>query len=565
MADENTEQVYYPSAKVRLFVRFDEFAAHDVPKPPKKIQPLRSSKAKDPGALTVQNVDGKLALAPSGPTGTKTNGPQAQTSSSDGRTFVFNVIPIHVSVTHNGTRTASQATIDLRFADLPFDPRLVRSCGVEVYIGTVTEDEFFRGSNGGETRDGSELLSTVPDNFTDDSGRQRSTLRFQGWADEWRVEMSEDDEPMTRLECTDNTRLLINDQAPAKLGIDEKTPIDQAIADYLSNFPQYAGLSVEYRPIGADVPVLSSVLGKTAFAPKLGPAAGSKMTVWDYLTDVCGALGHVVRFEHSTIVIQRARTLYGGKFSGRPDDPFAGRTLSDGTALEARVLVYGRNVESLTLGRKLTKFAPQNIEVRSYSTKNKKTIVARFPSKGDRQKSAPPGDQTDEKWLVLTVTGIEDEKTLRIIAQNAYEQVGRNELTGQVVTRNLGTLGGGNMDPDALDILPGDTVEIVVDRNANSTVAQFQKAIDEGRSFLEQLGYGSDIAQAYEEAAQNIGFPTFYRVRRVALDFNSESDGITITIEVCNYIEARADKELPSGEEGSQPTKAAPKPASKKI
>lgn len=559
MPREYPDQTYYVGAKCRLIVRFDDFGASDVPEPPKKIPQLRKGKGEP--ELEIVERDGLLVLTAKG-AGTPSKSPtSAQGSSSDGRTHVIEaVIPIRMSVSRNGIRTADTASMEFRFGDLPFDPRVVRACAVEGYLGTFTVEEYQRGIVGEGT-----TLNVIPDTFLDDAGNQRSNLRFQGWVDEWETEFPEEGEPIVRLECTDNTRLLIEQDAPPKLVVAADVPIDRAVAEYLANFPQFRGIAVEYRPAGEEIPTLKDALSTTAFKAKTGPAPGgggsSKLTVWDYITDVIGTLGHTVRFDGvlvsggetiPTVIIQRARTLYGEAFTGRPGDAFTGRILPSGRKVLNRLFVYGRNILEMRFRRKFARVASINIEVRCYHSSRKKTLVARYPLKGDRQRKLLPGDQADEKWMVIRVRGVKDEKTLRIIAQNLYESIARNELECSFSTKNLGSFGGGNLDPDALDCLPGDTIEVEVNRETdawNTVVGIEEQVATRAQDFLTELGYSAELAKAYAEAVSNIGFPTSFRVRTLVLDWDSEAEGITLDFETINFLEVRADKSLPEGEE----------------
>ncbi len=539
-------QIYYPRARVRFTLRFDDFGkAHP---PPKKPTTLRSGKgaSDDKSKLNVVQRDGKLVLVTPLENPSSVGNPQGQSSSSDGFTHAIDgLIPIRATLSRNGIRTADTLTLEMRFIDFPFDPRAVRAVAVEFFLGTIDQETFARAPK-----------TELPETFIDASGRPRTNLRFQGWVDEIRTAFPDMSAATVSLECTDNTRLIIDQDAPPKLTIAPESPIDRGVADYLSNFPQFRGLSVEYRPAGETPPIPKEALTKTSYTPKLGPAAGggaSKQTVWDYVTDVVGSLGHTVRMDGTTIVVQRARTLYSAKFTGRPDDPFIGRTLEGGRRIENRLFVYGRNIQELEFVRKLSKFAPMNVEIRSYVGKLKRTLVVRFPVEPKDRNARPlPGEQSDQKWQVFRVSGVEDEKTLRIFAQGAYEALGRQELGVNFVTRNLASFGGGNPDPDALDLQAGDTVEVEFDRTNKkfNTIAGVEDAIaTNARSYLEKLGYSAGLSGAYEKAMRDIGFPTTFRVKSATIDWDAVGKGVTIDLETINYLEVRADKELPAGEE----------------
>ena len=162
--------------------------------------------------------------------------------------------------------------------------------------------------------------------------------------------------------------------------------------------------------------MLGQALAGTAFQPQLGPApakgggATQKLSAWDYLTDVCGALGHNVRVEGTVVVIEQVQTLLSGTAARRSDDPFQG-AIVDGVPFQYRRFLLGRNVQKLQVSRNFSKHAPTNVEVRCYSTRRKKDLVVRFPDPTSARKNlqarALPGDgTTDQKWMVWKVRGI---------------------------------------------------------------------------------------------------------------------------------------------------------------
>jgi hypothetical protein len=570
MALEYPPQDYYPSAKVRLIVRFDEFGQTTrlKPAPPKITKNLNG--VKDDRTPLVVSTDsdapaGVKRLLLSAANGPGVGAGTDQTKSSDGLTHELGgIIPRSAQWAQNGIRTADTLKCEIKYVDCPIDPRTVRSCAIEYILGCVRAEEYADGIAGKSrpVAKGSpqvESMSLVPDTWTDDNGVQRTNVRFQGWVDKWTIDWGDSGEPVIQLECRDNTSLVIGVEAPPKLVVSAKKPIDEAFATYLSHFPAFQGLSIEYRPSGDAVPVLQDVLSKTAFRPQLGPSpaqgAGSdKHSVWDYLTDLAGSIGHTLRIEGTTIIIQRARSLMSNAATFRQDDPFRGRTLPSGAQFNYRRFIYGRNVLKMQTSRNFAKSVPTNIEVRSYSTAQKTVLVGRFPLPPDRQAYAIPGDAgTDQKWLVVRVAGIEDPKTLRVVAQNIYESIGRNELNVEITTRNLASFGGGNTDPDILDAKPGDSVELLVTRDDDevNTLTRIENALiaqQRNADFMQQLGFSPEFSSAYSKAYTDAGFQTVFRVKTMNTTWEL-TQGVTITINGVNYLEVRADKSLASDEE----------------
>lgn len=553
---------YYPSARVRLLLRIEDYGAPGSAKPPKRPQPNRRG-TKDSASTQDSRVvlrNGAYVLEGPGLRPGETGGPHSQTTSTDGLTHVVDgIIPLTADHDRNGVRVADTLKVQIQFVDLPVDIRVFRSIGVEYFLGCVPADEWDRGVSGEARNDATAQglalpYNVVPDAFADAQGRRRSNLRFQGWVDEDGIGFPKDNASVIELTCTDNTRLLMEQEAPPALTVDPKERIDKAIADYLAAFPQMRGMQVEYRPAVEDskVPRLADALARGAYPPKLGPTptGTGKLNVLDYLTDVCGAIGHIVFVQGIAIVIQRPRTLYAAGQARRPDDPFTGRQFPDGTVLRNRTWVYGSNMLEFEMRRKMTKLQPQNIEVRSYLPQRKKTLVVRYPAKDDRQTARLPGDNAEQKYLVKYVRGISDPGTLQVVAQAYYESLGRQEVEATVLSRNLSSLGGTEVDPDALDLEPGDSVDVVTappgEDGGNTVVVVASESAAAQR--LVDSGFSEEFAAAYAQAYSNIGFPHTYFTRAVSSRWDNQ-DGLEVQMNVINYVEVRADAQLPSGDE----------------
>jgi hypothetical protein len=558
---------WFPSWKCRLTVRLEEYGddgtlTEELPNK-KKLQTQIKGKAanRDGATQVVQDPD-----APAGVTRwlvqakTTNADPQRPGGSDDGLTFELGTVQPKKAVWKNtSVRSANELVLDLRYLDIPLDPRCIRSCGVEFYLGTVTADEYSLGI-GGKVReryaggpDSGEPLNVLPDTYADRNGQQRSNLRFTGWVDTWECEFSEDAEPSVHLDCRDNTTLLIDQDAVAQHAIDDKKPIDQAIAHYLAQYPQYAGLSVEYRPTGATAPSVGASLAKSAFKPHIGPTpakgggAAGKLSVWDYLSDMAGCIGHIVYVEGNVIVVAQVRTVTGGEQPQRESDPYRAREY-DGVRMQHRTFIYGRNILSYKPARKYGKGVATNVEVRSYDGANKGTLVVRYPEKQDSVAThmLPGAGKGEQRVQVVRVTGITNEDTLKIIAKSAYETIGRNELNIHIKTKALASFGGDNEDPDLLDMRPGDALDLLVSRDVDwNTVNDVEAMLltqSSAERFLTGLGFSPAFATAYAKCYRSAGFQNTFVVRGFQATCELE-DGVSFDIEVMNYITARADVE----------------------
>lgn len=561
--EEVPEQSYYPGARCTFIIRFDDPKRKRFNRNPLTL-PVTKLKSKYPQVLDIVEDNGRLVLVPKG-SQTKPSSlrPAALAVGGDALTQVVGgIIPIRASLSLNGIRTASTLSLELAFADLPVEPRMVRGVGVDFYLGTVAADEFARGI-AGETRDvdvsgSTEPLNLIPTEYVDGFGRARSNLRFSGWVDDWEVSWS-DGPQVVRLQCRDNGAILLDTEAPPMLALDATIPLDRAFAKYLTVFPQFSGISVLFLPRDMQAPNYKAASQKAAYKTPFGPPAitgGGKTTVLDYLSDIAAHLGLVVRFDPTTatVIIQRPRTIYGDRFPKRDEDVFA-RTTGNGRALPFRLFVWGRNVAEATMKRKFTVAGPTTIEVRSYSSTLKRYLVERYPVKKDRLERGLPGQLLpDEKIQQFFFPGIQDQPTLRAIAQGIYEQLGRNELEVFLRTRDLGSFGGSALDPDLLDCKPGDTVQFEVTDDAataeTSTVNEIeekQTTASKAADFMRALGYSDDFAQAYGAARENALMQPYFRVKRMEFTWDIEK-GIDIGVQSVNYIEVRGDT-LPKGEE----------------
>lgn len=562
---EYPPQSYWPSAKATLSIRFDEFgytSGRDIQKIRTMTPITKVVGNKDPRG-TLQVVDD-----PTAPGGTKRFLLVPPTTATNRSTFgganadvdrfthdIAGIIPRRAVWKQNGIRIADTLEMDIRWVDMPLDPRIIRSCAVSFYLGSLSPDQFARGVQG-ETRESDhQPLNLLPDSYVDVRGTVRTNLRFTGWADKWKMNWS-DGEPVISLECTDNTRLLLKQPQPSKGSISDTKPIDEAIADYLKQFPQLAGISVEYRPSElsrSEIPVLKKVLAGSAYAPDLGPpnavGGGEDDSVWDYLDVITGAIGHTIRLDGTRIIIQRATSLLDGRAAPRADDPYRERVLPSGT-YPVRAFVWGRNIADMTVSHEYTRREAKGVELRCYSPARKKTLVARFPEgKEDRPVHPLPGGKGDQHWQVVRVQGVNDQDTLKRIAEDYYNNLFRNELKIDLKTINMASFGGGYNDTDLLDMKAGDNFQILIDRGNDSIQGQIEEDLSDSQRMVKRLrsmGYSEDFANAAAAAYTDAGFQRVFRLKEMSCEWDTD-EGVRIMVGGINYVETRVDAPLDDG------------------
>lgn len=574
---EYPEQTYYPRWKCRLILRFLEFGLFGQLQKKVPASPTRSLAGVNPQRGSLQavvdpssppGVTRFVLQAPGDASGAGAFSPQARQQSSDGFTQVVEgIVPTDFRWTQAGLRTASSLNISVPFLACPIDPRTLRSCAVEFYLGTVTAEQAIgaiSASNttvpqGGSSNAGAEPVDLLPDEYTDGNGQPRTNLRFQGWVDAWEGDF--DKMSLIHLECTDNTRLLLTIAAPAKAQVSKDLPLDEAIAKYLTFSPTFNGIAVEYRPANVKAPKLADVLHSSAFLPGQGPpvahmhgATAQKAMVFDYLTDLCRSLAHSLYFDGTTLVIQRVRSLTSAAVQGRADDPYRPRTMPDGSTAQVRRMIYGRNLRPLKLKKNFSNKAPANISVRAYNPDNGQVLVERFPTKEDAQVYALPGDGgAEQKWQEMTMPGgVVDRATMRAYAQEVYESMWRQEIEVEATTKNFASFGGGNLDPDLLDLKFGDPIDILFSRDDYySTLGPTTKALDAqgaNADLLRAAGFPDAFAVAYAKAYTDAGLQSTYRFHQMEVSGSME-EGVALALKLVNYVEVTSDASLAIGEE----------------
>lgn len=562
--DPNT---FFPSWKLRLTLRLEEYDSGVLANrvPPKATKSLDGIKDDGASLEAVRDPEhpGRFIVQTKAQQQQTKGQPVAPKSSSDDLTHViYGIVPKTFDLRRNGVRTPDEFKAELRYIDFPFDPRCIRACAVQFYLGTLSLQEYASGIRGmtrgdvfgGGSDHSAEPMNMIADTYVDAKGTQRSNLRFEGWVQNWNMTWS-DDEPMIELECRDNTQLLQTQLAPAKLVISGSKPLDEAIATYLSNFPQCAGITVEY--IGEDgeaVPVLDKVLAGTAFTPDLGPSPkkgggdDDDLMVWDYITDVCGAIGRVAYMDGTAIVIARPSAILGGVAPTRPGDIYTTRKTPEGT-FQTRTLIYGKNLQSLKFTREFAAKEAKNVELRCWNPRRKQLLSARYPEKSDRLVSVHTGDSSSEnKFTIIRVRGVEDAETLKQMAKDYYTARMRTELEAVLSTTAATSYGGDGTDPDLYDLQATDPIEVLVDRAADGSVAETAASAEKNERWLTNLGYSPALAKAYSKVQASAGFQRLFRVREVGIQGDVEA-GTKIEIKVANFIQVRAEKAPPTLEE----------------
>ncbi len=380
---------YYPSCVVNLRIRFDETLT------------LTQQGIQDFNVNTL--VDQTFVGALPSPVAQILGG--MQTESGVGYT---GRVPKKASVEIPAYRQAGKFNLTFDYKDLPIDPRIVRSVGVEIYMDSIEANTWADGVTQVKPPNG-ERTSMLTRNL-----RKPGNLVLQGMVDSWHVSHTARGSEVT-IEGRDMTGLFLNTPITPELvaGIDLKRPIHEVVQQIIDCLPWRGGIqaypAADYEWPNGVIPSLDNLdelvlkrprvrRGANGKNVKASPGADiSKLNFWDLVTRYCYLVHAVPYFAimpdrragtggsgkgppplaqlMPSIYIRPARTLYdqqrlpsesNSQYIPSPfnDGP---RDIGEAKPINVRRLVYGRSIEEMTLERKYTGITPRAVRAISYN------------------------------------------------------------------------------------------------------------------------------------------------------------------------------------------------------
>jgi hypothetical protein len=137
------------------------------------------------------------------------------------------------------------------------------------------------------------------------------------------------------------------------------------------------------------------------------------------------------------------------------------------------------------------------------------------------------------------------------VARNAFEQIGRQEISGTFETDEVTSYDAPEDAADLLAMNAGDAVELLMAQadstdaaqeaaGTASTMAEIQ-AMDRARraDYMVALGWPRAVAERFAALQDATGFQTVFRVQRVTLRFSEE--GFSLSCDFINYVTVRED------------------------
>lgn len=445
----------------------------------------------------------------------------------------------------NDYTKADTFSMTLDFKKFPYDPRLLRACGVTIFL--EDREKLFESNN---------ALNVIKPN--------NDNIIFIGFADSDKIMFNENDRIVT-LEGRDYTSLLID--LPYFGGpIATNLPVDQVISNLLKEKEQTRDLVLDKRlPANYELPIAASL------EADLSPMAGAKNqrrddSYWEIIQRLVNDTGLICYVELDKLVLTTPRNLYDRK--------------------KAKIFAFGRNITDLGYERKLGRQKGFNVQVVCFNSRLKSQVSAKIPLEASQEwaddmgikkeevkvpkavafqfaqqptKAGEDAKKTpvqtaaeakpDEAAPYLTFKVAESKVTskegLVAIGEKIFEEISRQQIEGSFETSEMmvGDAEGGKFS--AMKMRVGTPIEVIVDGSDLEGIKKIIKKkqgnteIDnntnkkEMKTFLLNRGFKPDIADALSETWGKVDTPFFTKSVEFTLDQDS---GFKMKIDFINFI-----------------------------
>jgi hypothetical protein len=395
---------------------------------------------------------------------------------------IIDAVPVEVEVVRNHHREADTAKIEIEYSDFPIDPRTLRAVRVIVLLGSVAEPT-------------DQLDASNPDHRV-----------FLGFVDEPQTVLSGDGDRV-KLEARDATALFLDYAWPTGAAINIDSTLAVIVYGIQAQVPGAGGMPVEIVAGSASINV-GEKLGRTKWAPQKGDDA------WTVLVELCGLLGLVPVVELDKLRIIDAAAVQ--------------------TATPAR-FVYGQNLEQLTYRRRLVESRSSQILVRCWDEQKRERREAIYPPSPEVAKKIVGYDgkiaDVDAPQVPYYVSGSFTQADLDALAESIYEEAARNQIEGELQTRDMQDL------DEAVDLWKaknGDRMAVTLGRGEQAAIEG--RTDGEALLYLVHHGWKIEAARAYIEALRTAEGAAVNFYTRRAVHRWARADGYQARIEFVNYV-----------------------------
>ena len=438
----------------------------------------------------------------------------------------MNVLAKSVSIELNSYEEADTFRLELDYKNFPFDPRVIRSVQVSIFLDDHTLYDPKKFSTN----------SFVPD--------KRDAI-FLGFADEAGINLSDD--RTVEMSGRDFTAIFLNRTSDITDPLSLEGKLDIVLKKLIERIESARELTFETRGLASnDIPTLAAIRGDVSsdLSGKRNPKKNE--TYWDMMVSIVREAGLICFIDRDKFVLTKPRNLY--------------------TTNQKTQMVYGYNIEDLKFNRKIGRQKAQNVRVSGWYEKRKITrelpkdalspgFIALFgKSEITVEKYGANGEKLPEREkaeiIPFPVGKVSDPKHLILLGESIYEQIIWQHLTGSMKTRDMsfrktsiGRTLPGQTRPERVDLgissyrdlRIGGAIEIIIavdDLDKIKSIADFKERV----AYLLSRGYPREIAEEFARSLSKQSYDFYIRSIQFML---SDSNGFTIDIDFINFIDLK--------------------------
>lgn len=410
--------------------------------------------------------------------------------------IIDRVAPQSATMHLNGFNEADTWELVFDARALPFDPDLLKSVAVEIYLYGAP---------------------SLQDNRTSWATPENRVIA--GLNDEGEIDLSATGR-WVRMSGRDYTGILLDIDWDPRQRIQSGQRITKTVEDIIAAYvpsegPFASRFEVAYESDDPE-PVVGAAYRATTKQNGQHVRPGKK--VWDVIYELALRYGFLAYVDGERIVITEPRIQTVASLS------------------EAPRMAYGRNLGNLHISRRFGRDRVPVVLATSYDPKTRRRFEERWPRSGDGVDTAI-GIRKNEVQRVIAPPGITDRGVLRRFARTRAENLGRAEATYSWRTHHLRALPANASDPiegpSLLQLRAGDAVVVQFDpfnleEMRTLTPAQIAE-------HLRAQGYTSQVAQAVASNFLRLQqFQQPYYTKTVEYQWDSSS-GLVISWEGKNF------------------------------
>lgn len=433
---------------------------------------------------------------------------------------VLNVSAKKLTVDRNEYSEADRFSCVIDYNSFPFDPRCVRAMGVTICMEDM---------GGLIDKDGNRIVIEP---------KEGQNIIFIGFADEASTKFNDDTREVS-FEGRDYTALFIDVKRINTDPIPLSKPIDSIIQELINEQKATVEIAVDNRTGGA-LPTLAKL------APDFNEATAVKNqkrgeTYWDIITDILGRVGLVGFIEVDKFVITKPQNIYEKK--------------------NFKQFIYGGNIKSFELKRKLGRSKDFNVLVKSFNLLEKRVEEAKIPKDakdakfikvfGNKEISVPQLDKKGKKvepakigdYFTFPVKDITSKEQLIKIGESIFEEMARQQIDGELTTYEMlipeEGLGRESTPIKFSELKNGTAIKIYLTQSEVETLNEItalgtNAPKSDKQAFLIRRGYPPELANAFADSLSRIN--TALYVNAVKFEIDNES-GFSMTLNFVNFID----------------------------